>query len=180
MLSVCIVSLQSSINTLKKEFPEKVATTISAHPCMQLSHQLGKISTAVSPFSERLLPSRSISPWPSHRLLWRNSSGLTPTFHAYPCRGRGSETVNWLSSRMKTSFLWLTRCSHIGKPKSFFFLFHLENLKKKKKFLWKPLQSRKSVHLGSTLRLYFFLMVTNKMKKFCWNEKSSQLPDDNI
>lgn len=110
-------NLQSSINTLMKGFPEKLAATISARPCIQLSHQLEKISTAMPPFSQRLLLSRSISPWSCHRELWRNSSGLTTTFHAYPCGGRGSETVNGLSDRMKTSFLWLTRCSHIGKPK---------------------------------------------------------------
>lgn len=31
--------------------------------------------------------------------------------------GKGSETVNWLSSGMKTLFLWLTRCSHMEKLK---------------------------------------------------------------
>lgn len=115
------VNLQSSTSTLIKGFPEKVAATLSAHPYMQLSHQLEKISTAMPLFSQRFLLSRSISPWSCHRALRSNSSGLTLTFHAYPCGGRGSKTVNCLSSRMKTSFFWLTSCSHIRKPKCFYF-----------------------------------------------------------
>lgn len=133
----------------------------------------------MSPFSQRFLLSRSISPWSCHWALWSNSSGPTPTFHAYPCGGKGSKTVNWLSSRMKTSFLWLTSCSHIGNPNcvSVIFPFQFSKLKTTP-YQRNPLESRKSVHLGLSLKLLFFLLMTiNKMRSFAEmrNHSSSQM-----
>lgn len=50
-----------------------------------------------------------------------------------PARGgKGSETVNWLSNRMKTLFLWLTRCSHIENLNVvvWIFFFFIKQIKK--------------------------------------------------